>query len=273
MLVPVAAVLRRFEDGRDRAEFYRGWRMGLSAGLTHPAILSKTVARSGSTLAARDALLAGTSRGEDIASIVRKHRRLFEPFEAALLSMGEESGALEPTLGQLADFHARQYRVILQVRKWLSYPMFVSLFAVVALPIPLIFRGQVGAYWTATAVGLALWFGAGGLALGDLAQRYQRRPAFVRARFARTLALCIGAGLPLPRAALLAAEASGDPALAAHVRRFGERALASQPLSQTLQGAPALTPEFHAALLVAERTGDYASAVGRLADLYEDGFK
>lgn len=34
-----------------------------------------------------------------------------------------------------------------------------------------------------------------------------------------------------------------------------------------------MTPELEAALLVAEQTGDFAGPVGRLADLYEDGFK
>ena len=265
--------MKSFDDGRDRAEFYRGWRMGLAAGLSHPMILSKPIARGGLVGAIRDHLLEGTSQGKDIAALTRSGARYFEPFEAAILSMGEESGQLEEMLTHLADFHTKQYRVILQVKKWLSYPLFVSLFAVVILPIPLIFRGMMTAYWTATIGGLISWFAFGGIAIGRLAQRYQRRPPFVRARFARTLSLCIGAGLPLPRAVTLAADASGDPLLARHVRRFGERALASQPLSVTLAQAPVMTPELHAALLVAEKSGDYAGPVGRLADLYEDGFR
>jgi type II secretory pathway component PulF len=267
------ALLKSFDDGRDRAEFYRGWRMGLAAGLSHPMILSKSVARGGVTGAIRDHLLEGTSKGKDIAALVRSGARYFEPFEAAVLAMGEESGQLEEMLTQLADFHTRQHRMILKVKQWLSYPLFVSLFAVVALPIPLAFQGRMNAYWTATIVGLLLWFAFASVAIGRLAQRYQRRPPFVRARFARTLALCIGAGLPLPRAVTLAADASGDPELARHVRRFGERALATQPLSVTLAKAPVMTPELQGALLVAEKTGDYAGPVGRLADLYEDGFR
>lgn len=268
----VLALLKSFDDGRNRAEFYRGWRMGLAAGLSHPMILSKSVARGGLAGAIRDHLLEGTGKGKDIAVLVRSGSRFFEPFEAALLTMGEESGKLEEVLTQLADFHARQYKMILKVKKWLSYPLFVSLFAVVILPIPLIFQGRMTAYWSATVAGLLCWFAFGGIAIGRLAQRYQQRPQFVRARFARTLALCIGAGLPLPRAVTLATHASGSPGLAKHLRRFGERALASQPLSVTLAGAPVMTPELHAALLVAERSGDYAGPVGRLADLYEDGF-
>ncbi len=273
MNTTLLALLRSFDDGRDRAEFYRGWRMGLGAGLSHPAILSKSVARGGLAGRIREYLLAGTSGGEGIASLVRKAPQLFEPFEAALLSMGEESGQLDQTLTQLADFHTRQYKLILAVRKWLSYPMFLTLFAVVVGPLPLVFQGKMTLYWTAMISGLVLWFASAGFVFGGLAQRYQRRPAFVRARFARTLTLCIEAGLPLPRAATLAAEASDDPALVAHLRRIGERRLATQSLLTSLEGAPLLTPELRAALLVAEQTGDYLRPVGRLADLYEDGFK
>jgi len=268
----ILALLKSFDDGRDRAEFYRGWRMGLAAGLSHPMILSKSIARGGLVGAIRDHLLEGTSKGKDIAALTRSGAQYFEPFEAALLTMGEESGQLEEMLTHLADFHTRQYKMILKVKKWLSYPLFVSLFAVVILPIPLIFSGQMTAYWSATIGGLVTWFAFGGIAIGRLAQRYQRRPQFVRARFARTLSLCIGAGLPLPRAVLLA-EAADVPCERGIPRGVGERALGSQPLTVTLTGAPVMTPELQGALLVAERTGDYAGPVGRLADLYEDGFK
>lgn len=241
-MTTIRALLHSFDDGRDRAAFYRQWRVQLNAGMPQP---SESVRRT-------------------------MH---FEPFERALLAMGEESGKLEDVLTHLADFHTRQHRLILKVKQWLAYPMFVSLVAVVLLPLPLVFQGRVSAYWTAALSGLALWFFLGGVLLARLAQRFQQRPAYVRARFARTLAMCIAAGLALPRAALLAAGASGHHALTQHVRAVGERRLGEQPLSLSLAGAPTLTPDFHGALLVAEKTGDYATTVGRLADLYEDGFR
>lgn len=269
----IAAVLRAFDDGRTRAEFYRGWRAGHHAGLSHPAILAQLSPAGGTTRALRDHLLAGTRDGRDLDHLLRAVPHLVEPFELALLRMGEESGQLEPVLTALADFHTRQYRMILTVRKWLAYPIFVSFVAVLLLPLPLVFAGKVGAYAVAATTGVLLWATAGGSVFAGLAQRYQQRPAFVRARFARTLAMTIGAGLPLGRAVLLAAEASGDRALTAHVRRIGERQIIVQPVTTTLAGQAILTPELRSALIVAEKTGDYASSLGRLADLYEDGFR
>jgi type II secretory pathway component PulF len=232
----VAKVLRAFDDGRDRSAYYREWKFKLNAGMG----------------------------GKAPAPL--------EPFEKALLTMAEESGKLDEVLEQLAEFHFSQYKLILKVKKWLSYPMFTSLAAIFIGPLPLVFRGQTSAYWMSVLGGLALWAAVGGVIFGRLARWYQMRPAFVRARFARTLSLCIDAGLPLGRSAVLAAESSGDTELIRHVRRFGERTLNTQPLSVTLTGSPIVTAEFHGTLLVAEQTGDFAP-LERLAAMYEAGFR
>lgn len=269
----IAATLRAFDDGKERAEFYRNWRAGLSAGLTHPRILGMLREFPGPTGDLRRHLLEGTTAGHGISALVRKRPAIFEPFEAALLTLGDESGRLEEVLGSLGEFFHRQYRMMLVVKKRLAYPMFVSLAATFIGPLPLVFMGQERAYFAAVAFGLLLWgiFGAGLIA--GRAQAYQRKPQFVRARLARALATAIETGLSLDRAVLLAAGASGSPELLAHVRRYGDRTLASQPLSVTLASAPLLTPDFHGALSVAERTGDFTTTLKRLAELYEDGFR
>lgn len=269
----MAAVLRSFEDGRHRAEFYRGWRVGIAAGLTHSAILG-TITSLGSTTRAMHAhLLAGTREGRDVAALVRARPELFEPFEAALLRLGDESGTLEQVLGALAAFFERQHRMMLAVKKQLAYPLFVSLAAVVLAPLPLVFKGQATAYFATAGLGVAAWMLLGGSVIAARAQRYQRRPMFVRARFARALMMTLEAGLPLARSVRLAADASGDPALAAHVARFGESTLGTQSLQETLKRAPTMTPDLLATLSVAERTGDFRTTLGRMAELYEDGFR
>ena len=269
----MAAVLRAFEDGRHRAEFYRAWRVGVSAGLTHPAILAMISSLGGTTRAVHAHLLAGTREGRDIAALVRARPELFERFEAALLTLGDESGTLDRVLGALAAFFERQHRMMLAVKKQLAYPMFVSLVAVLLGPLPLVFQGRTSLYFASAGLGLVGWFTIGGSVLAGRAQRYQRRPMFVRARFARALMMTIESGLPLAKAVRLSADASGDPALAAHVARQGERALSTQSLERTLTGAPAITPDLLASIRVAEGTGDLRTTLGRMADLYEDGFR
>lgn len=269
----LAATLRAFDDGRDRSEFYRSWRAGVAAGLTHPAILATIGPTAGLASEVREYLREGTAQGEDIARLVRRRPALFEPFEAALLTLGHESGTLEQALGALGEFFLTQYRMMLAVKKRMAYPMFVGLAGTFLAPLPLVFMGQARTYTAIVVMGLIAWATFGGTLLAGRAQAYQRRPEFVRARLARALATAIEAGLPLGRAATLAVRASGSPALIEHVRRFDERALTSQPLSKTLAGAPGITPEFSSSLEVAERTGDYTMTLRRLAALYEDGFK
>ncbi len=273
MKTTVTALLRAYDDGRDRSEFYRGWRMGLHAGLTHSAVMEQMPVHGGSTRALRAHLLRGTRAGDSIESLLKRAAHLTEPFERAVLAMGEESGQLERVLAELAEFHFRQYKLILKVRKALAYPMFLSLVAAVIGPLPLVFAGRSSAYLAVAGGGVALWFTAGAVIFAGLAQRYQQRPEFVRARFARTLALTLASGLPLPRAVTLAAEATGNPTLVAHIRRHGEHALATQSLERTLEGSFVMTPEFTGMLRVAEQTGDFTTSIGKLAALYEDGFK
>ena len=236
----VAALLRAFDDGRDRAAFYREWRMRLHAGLAFPTI---------------------------------PRPDLLEPFEKALLTLGEESGKLEDVLTALIEYRERQHRLTLKVKKWLSYPMFVSLCAVMIGPLPLIFIRGTTAYLTTAITGFVLWVFVGGAVFAGMAERYKRRPAFVRARLARALATAIEAGLPLGSAARLAADGCGDADLGARIRRSSERTLNSQPLSVTLPPSPLITPEFFTTLQMAEQTGDYTNTLRKLATLYEDGFK
>ncbi len=269
----IAALMRSFDDGRERAEFYRMWRLGVRAGLAHPAILEKLGPFTGVTREIHGSLLAATRARHDIAWVVQRRRTLFEPFEAALLVMGEESGRLDPVLAALADFFERQYRMMLVVKKRVAYPLVMSLAAIWIAPLPLVFSGRAWLYAVLVLGGTGWWAAAGAGILAGRAQAYQRKPRFVRARFARTLAMTIEAGLPLGRALRLAADASGDPALRAHLASRDEHALSSTSLAETLADAPGLPPEFHAAIGVAEATGDVRTTLGRLAELYEDGFR
>ncbi|HUH13612.1 MAG TPA: type II secretion system F family protein, partial [Longimicrobiales bacterium] len=91
-------------------------------------------------------------------------------------------------------------------------------------------------------------------------------------RMARALATAVAAGLPLPRAVRLAADASANPDIRAFVGALGEQRLATASIGDSLAGCPHLTPELAAVLATAERTGDFGP-LARLATMYEDGFR
>jgi type II secretory pathway component PulF len=112
---------------------------------------------------------------------------------------------------------------------------------------------------------------AGGL-VAAIAAHYGRKPALARARMARALATAVEAGLTLPRAIRLAADASADAEIRQHVMKQSEKQLASRSIIASLDGCPHLTPDFVGYLQTAEKTGDF-TPLSRLAELYEDGFR
>ncbi len=262
------------DDGRDRSEFYRMWRAGASAGFTVPKSLETMGPREAPHVeAARRWLLDGTRRGDGVGPLVERGGARFEQFERALLVLGDETGSLVESLRLLADFYATKHRLMMSVRKRMAYPLFTGICATFIAPFSLLYFGHVTAYLAIVITGLAGWVLAGGSIVLAAAARYGRKPALVRARLARALATAIEAGLPLGRAIPLAAEASADPRVQHHVRMRGERALNDWPISETLGSCPHMTPDFLAVLQVAERTGNFGGSLGRLASLYEDGFR
>ncbi|HWO89692.1 MAG TPA: type II secretion system F family protein [Gemmatimonadales bacterium] len=79
------------------------------------------------------------------------------PFEAALLKLGEESGKLEECLNLLAEYFAAEQRVMLEVVRKTTYPMFVALAATFIAPLPVAFAGRLTAYFLTVGAGLAMW--------------------------------------------------------------------------------------------------------------------
>jgi len=95
------------------------------------------------------------------------------------------------------------------------------------------------------------------------------QPKYVRGRLLRALTIAIEAGLTLGRSATLAAEASGDAEVVAHVRRAGAKNVASQPLAVTFAGCPYLPAHAVAAMAIADASGDYSGTLRKMAELEE----
>ncbi len=269
----VFSAFNALDDGRHRSEFYRMWRAGHSAAFTHPKSFETMGPReSAQTESVRQWLLDGTNRGRGIAELVKSGGKRFEEFERALLTVGEESGRLDDALRLLGDFYMKKHALMVSVKKQMAYPMFTGLAACFIAPFKLAFDGHVTAYFVAAFGGVTvLLAGAGGLIAG-VAAAYGRKPPMARARMARALATAIEAGLTLPRAVRLAADASANPEIRAFVLSQSEKQLSSRSIAASLDGCPHLSPDFRGFIQTAEATGDF-SPLSRLAELYEDGFR
>jgi type II secretory pathway component PulF len=260
------------DTSRFKSEFYRMWYAGYHAGLEHPRALETMddLHRSPTVAKTRQWLLQGTRRRQALAAITRARPELFTPFEAALLVLGEESGALEQCLKLLAEYFAAEHRLVLWVKKKLTYPMTQALAATFIAPFPLLFFGHTGAYLGVVGCGLAALLLAGGGLVLAAARWFQQRPRYVRGRLLRALTIGIESGLPLGRAVELAVDATANQEVRAHVARFTPQQLSTQPLSKTFSGCPVLPRAVTAAMEVAEATGDYSGTLKKMADLYEE---
>lgn len=234
-MTSLRAALRHVRRGRDKSAFYRMAHLEVRAGLAQP----------------------GLSPGAPV------------PFETALLDLARESGHLEEVTRLLADYFAAEDRMVLRVLKHAAYPMTTALAATFLAPLPLLFTGAgAGAYAGTVAAGLVLWGAAGGGLLAGVVGHYLQRPAFVLGRLLRALVIAIEAGLPLGRAAQLAADASGNAEVRGWIRRQGGR-VTQQPLTATFRGCPHVPAAALAAMEVAEASGDYAGTLGKMAELVE----
>ena len=190
-------------------------------------------------------------------------------FETALLALGEESGKMEEVLRLLADYFQAEDRMMQRVLKQAAYPMFTALAATFIAPLPLIFLNRSGAYLLSVAGGLALWIAAGGGLLLAVTRHYLNHPDYVLARLLRGLTFAIESGLGLERASVLAAEATGNPGVVAHVQRQSARARGTQALADTFRGCPHVPFTALAAMEVADRSGDYSGTLVKLAELHD----
>lgn len=272
-MTSLAAAWAELDVARYKSEFYRQWWSGHHAGLTHPRVLEAMdeFDRSPTVRELRRIILAATKRNASLGQITRQHPKLFQPFEAALLRLGEESGALEHCLRLLGDHYGAEHRMTLWVKQKLSYPMMNAFAACFIAPFPILFFGNATAYLLTALGGVTTLALAGGGILVGVARWYGSKPAFVLARLLRSLTTAVEAGLSIGKSVELAVEAAGSPALSAHVKAQG-RGILDQPPAVTFAGAPGIPTEVIAAMRVAEATGDYGATLGRMAALYDEPF-
>lgn len=274
-MTTLLAAHRAVVDAERRAAFYRGWQAAFGMGATHVNALNNLGMRFGSGDTERLRVYLGQAtekRTTLVDALKRAPAGMIAPFERALLALGEETGSLDRTLRQLADWYTGQHRLLVKLWARSTYPLFLTLFAAVALPLPLLFMGQSRQYLITAGTGVVLWWTFGGTLVYFPARYSAGRGKWVRARLARSLTIAIEAGMPLDRALDLSVAAAASPELEACVKRVPAAKRRAQPISQTLSGCPGIPAELIAAMQVAESTGNWGDSVGRLGELHEDGF-
>lgn len=246
--------------------------------------------------------------GRDLATSLSRHPRVFSPLYVSVIRVGESAGRLEEAFLRMHEYLQRDKETRRQIQQALRYPVLVSLAiaaavgVVTVLVIPafgtvferaelslpwstraiLAVSGFMAAHWMALGIGLA---GAGLAAhwwVGSDTGRYRwdkiklRLPLIgeivrraMLGRFARTFAMCAGAGVPLIQALTLVANATGNQYLSEHVLGMRNGVERGESLSRTAQVTGLFTPLVLQMLAVGEESGSIDEMMGEVAEYYE----
>ncbi len=239
--------------------------------------------------------------GSTLSRAIEAHPGMFPDFYRHMLTAAEESGALDTTLGRLADFLESQERMKEKVRTAMIYPSimaFVAFFVMLVLftfVVPKIVRvfenneavlplatniliwmsGVFVNYWWAIIAGLiALVYAGKRLFIKHRARVDKELMRFVGSlylsRYTRTLSLLLEGGLPVIRAMELSGKASGNQWVEDTSRHAAVKVSEGASLAVALDELPAVMREL---IATGERSGRLPEVLGRAADSYENVFE
>lgn len=264
---------------------------GLTLGQTFNALANQSRGHLGefSRSAARMA-----AEGRSVAEIFRSHEALFGTPAVQRIAAGETAGRLPDVFAALAAQCDERRRFRSTIISGLVYPVILAHVAILlitlvrvvmekggvaafALRAGLLFAasyGVVGALYglwrltrTVSALGSAL---DAAIALTPYAGSLVRRAS--TARFCRSYADLLEAGLPVERALDEAARAAGNFVLQRAIEPAREGVRRGLPLSEALPTRRPFTPYFYDLLQTGERTGAVPQMLRRVAEVAEAEF-
>ena len=257
-------------------------------------------------LAVRDRVAGGDS----FASALRQHPQHFDALFCSLIDAGEQAGALETMLDQVAGYQEKIQSLKAKVKKAMTYPAAVVLVAIVVAGILLVevvprfeevFAGFgaelpvftrmvinlsefVQAWWLAVLIAL-------GVVIGLLRLGFTRSPPLRRvfdvlalkmpvaggiiemtvvARCARTLATTFAAGVPLIDALGSVAGAAGNRLFEEAIMKVREEVSAGHPLNTAMASTKRFPGLVVQMTMIGEEAGALDDMLAKAAAHYEE---
>ena len=248
--------------------------------------------------------------GHSLTHALRAQPKYFDELFCCLINAGEQAGTLDILLGQIAQYREMAEALKAKFKSALSYPatvlvvaglvsaillvkvvpQFEEIFAGFGAELPELTQavvklsGLMQAWWlemlAATVVG---WFLGKAIYQGSRTmQQGQERLAlrlpvfgkllhrFCLARFARTLATTIAAGVPLVDALRSVAGATGNIVYCQAVDRMVDDVSSGIPLNTAMKSTRVFPPMMIQMVAVGEESGTLDEMLDRAATYYED---
>lgn len=247
-------------------------------------------------------------RGRTMAKAMDDHKHVFPRLVIAIVHVGENTGQLEQSFAQLITYLEGEEETRKRIKAATRYPTFVLLTLVVAIVVlnmfvvptfaamfanfqvelPLSTRILIGSssfftqYWWALLIGiLALIFAIKAWLKQPLArQRWDRLklriPAVgsilersMLARFSRSFAVMLRAGVPLTQALSLVADAVDNAYMADRIKTMRRSVEGGETLYRVSRASGLFTPLVLQMIAVGEDTGSLEDSLLDAADYYE----
>ena len=256
--------------------------------------------------AVREQVESGSLLSEALAS----HPKVFSRLYVAMVEAGEAAGVLDQVLDRIAYQIEKETQIKRRVKSAMTYPIVVIVFATLVLTgmllfiVPIfvgIFKSLNGKLPMLTQIIMNMsdtlradWFIILPLFLGiifgfryakgtepgrQMWDRFKLRVPFkigdtVRkvsmARFSRTLATLVGAGVDIIKALEITGQTSGNYVIEESLAEVRERVSEGIPIAQPLAANPNFPPMVSQMVRIGEESGELEKMLGKVADFYED---
>ena len=257
---------------------------------------------------ALEEVTAELTNGRSLSASMKMHSGVFSPLFVSMINVGENTGRLDEALLQLSEYYEQEVETRKRIKTAMRYPTFVIIFVTAALfilnikvipqfasmfkrfsvelPLPtriliatsdffvnywmwmlaFIFGGLFAfRAWIAGAKGREAWdkFRLKMPIVGGIVNRAQL------ARFSRTFALMLKAGVPLNQSIALAAESMGNKYLELRLLEMKSAIEAGSTISATAINSGIFTPLVIQMISVGEETGRIDELLLEVADFYD----
>ena len=277
--------------------------------LVHAFDVVATSARSPKLVNVIETIRQDTAEGAPLTSALAKFPDVFDDLYVSLVGVGEQSGALEAMLERIATYQERTQSTRRKLAKAMTYPAVVVVAAAVVTALLLIhvvpqfetvFAG-VGADlpgFTRFVIGISdglreewpiLLAGGAVVVLGfATAHRRSRRFRDLRdrcviksplaggvvvkasvARFARTLATSVAAGMPLVEALRAVVDTTGNLVYAQAIGRLCDEVAAGRPLAASMRDCRVFPDMIVQMVAIGEESGSLDDMLARSATHFE----
>jgi len=253
-------------------------------------------------------LRASLDAGRELSAAMRSHPRVFSPFYISVIRIGETTGDLDQSFNRMFGYMefdkdirdrikaAVRYPIIVLVViaaavtivNFAVIPAFAKIFEAQKVPLPVLTRLLIGMskffidYWPLMLAGIAVAILGARMYLATEQGRFWwdrvklrlplAGPIILRAtlaRFARSMALAVRAGVPIVQAMSVVAEVVANSYMALRIRSMRDGIERGETVLRTATASGIFTPVVLEMVSVGEETGELDDLMTEVADMYE----